>query len=237
MITLKSGLGSLLIGEFWLTTLSQEARARLFGNQAMVIVDLSFRVVATGPISADHGYRLYSSLSRLVPLIHRTNDVAIHPIRGRLVGNRLMSLTPQSRLVIRTPHELVPSLLPLTGKVVVLGGTRLQLGVPEVRALVPAASLRSRLVVIKIKESPSAADLTVDVFAAALRQQLDALGVRREIDLRLGKRRSLRIKDKEIVGYEVILSQLQPEESLSIQERGLGGRHHMGCGIFVPVSR
>lgn len=203
----------------------------------MTVVDLSFRVVATGPISADHGYPLYSSLSRLTPTIHQANNVAIHPIRGRLVGDRLMSLTPQSRLVIRTPHEQVPGLLPLAGKALSLGPTHLQLGVPELRALIAAPSLRSRLVVIKIKDAPSAADLTADLFTAALRRQLDTLEVSPEIDLRLGKRRSLRIKDKEIVGYEVLLAQLSPEQSLTVQEQGLGGRHHMGCGVFVPATR
>ena len=202
----------------------------------MAVVDLSFRLVATSPIPADHGYPLYSCLSRILPEIHQRNPLAIHPIRGRLVGDRLMSLIPQSRLAIRTPHEQVPDLIPLAGKVLSLGTTRLQLGSPEVRALVAAPALRSRLVVIKIKEAPSAADLTPDLFTAALRRQLATLGVSSEIDLRLGKRRSLRIKGKEVVGYEVMLAQLSPEESLTIQERGLGGRHRMGCGVFVPVS-
>lgn len=203
----------------------------------MAVVDLSFRVVATGPVRADHGYQLYSSLSRLLPAIHEKNSIAIHPIRGRLVGGRLMSLTPQSRLVLRAPHEQVGALLPLAGKMVSLGTACLQLGVPEVHALVAAPSLRSRLVVVKIKDVARAAELTAERFTAALRRQLEALGVGSKAELRLGKRRTLRIKSKEIVGYEVLLAQLDPEESLTVQERGLGGRHHMGCGIFVPTSR
>jgi len=203
----------------------------------MAIVDLSFRIVATASIPADHGYQLYSSISRLMPAIHQADNVAIHPIRGRLVGDRLMALTPQSRLVIRTLHEQVSGLLPLAGKMLSLGPARLQLGVPDVRALVAAPSLRSRLVVIKTKGASSAAELTAEVFTSALRRQLDALGVGSEIDLCLGKRRTLRIKDKEIVGYEVLLEKLSPEQSLTIQERGLGGRHRMGCGVFLPAAQ
>jgi CRISPR-associated protein Cas6 len=52
-----------------------------------------------------------------------------------------------------------------------------------------------------------------------------------------GKRRTLRIKDKEVVGYEVKLEGLTVAESLNIQEQGLGGRRHMGCGVFVPMDR
>jgi CRISPR-associated protein Cas6 len=54
--------------------------------------------------------------------------------------------------------------------------------------------------------------------------------------LTLGKRRTLRIKDKEVVGYEVLVEALTAEESLNLQEHGLGGRRHMGCGIFSSVG-
>ena len=146
----------------------------------MTVVDLSFRVVATSPIPADHGYPLYSCLSPVLPAIHETNQLAVHPIRGRLVGGRLTH-TPQSRLTIRMPHEQVPDLMPLAGKALLLGTTRLQLRTPEVRALVAAPALWSRLVVIKIKEAPSAADLNAELFTAGLRRQLDTLGVSSEI--------------------------------------------------------
>ena len=46
----------------------------------------------------------------------------------------------------------------------------------------------------------------------------------------------VRIKDREIVGYEVVIERLTAEESLTVQEHGLGGRRHMGCGVFTPVT-
>jgi CRISPR-associated protein Cas6 len=54
--------------------------------------------------------------------------------------------------------------------------------------------------------------------------------------LTLGKRRTLRIKDKEVVGYEVVVEGLTAAESITLQETGLGGRRHMGCGIFSPLA-
>ena len=69
--------------------------------------------------------------------------------------------------------------------------------------------------------------------AAALRQ-LGQLGVSTLAILSLGKRRTLRIKEKEVVGYEVLVEGLTAEESILLQERGLGGRRHMGCGMFLP---
>jgi len=37
------------------------------------------------------------------------------------------------------------------------------------------------------------------------------------------------------VGYAVRVSGLSDEDSLKLQERGLGGKRRMGCGVFVPT--
>jgi CRISPR-associated protein Cas6 len=73
-------------------------------------------------------------------------------------------------------------------------------------------------------------------FQTALRRQLDQLNISDQIQVTLGRRRTLRIKDKEVVGHEVLLEGLTAEESLAVQETGLGGRRHMGCGVFVPIA-
>ena len=62
--------------------------------------------------------------------------------------------------------------------------------------------LKVLLQIIKTKDAPTAIDLNEDIFAQAARRQLDDLGVSTEAILTLGKRRTLRIKDKEVVGYE-----------------------------------
>ena len=62
---------------------------------------------------------------------------------------------------------------------------------------------------------------------------MTALGVSDQAVFSIGKRRTIRIREKEVVGYEVVIEGLTPDESLTIQTAGLGGRRHMGCGIFV----
>lgn len=198
-------------------------------------VDLAFELTGSSPIPSDHGYRLYSAVSRLLPVMHAQNGVAIHPIRGQQIGNRMISLRPDSRLVVRASDSQIPQLIALAGKQIGMGRTTLRAGVPQVRALTPAPALRSRLVVIKVSDVPNAADLDKDNFGQAVRRQLDALGLSSETILTIGKRRTLRIKDKEVVGYEVILEGLTAEESLDVQEKGIGGRRHMGCGVFVAL--
>ena len=201
----------------------------------MDTVDLAFSLAATDSLPADHGYALYGALSRVLPAIHGENQIAVHPIRGRQVGGRRMTLMPWSRLVLRTPVCHVPELIALAGASLSLGGAWVTVGVPEIRALSSAPALRSRLVVIKQAVTSSASDINVGNFEAAVRRQLAACGVSPEAQVILGKRRTLRLKQKEVVGYEVTLNGLAPGESLAVQVAGIGGRRHMGCGVFVPA--
>lgn len=192
-------------------------------------------------LPADHGYLLYSAVSRLLPAAHPTSTreadgFGIHPVRGRQVGGRTLQLTEYSRLVIRTNADQIARFLPLAGKQLRILGRSLCIGAPEVRALVPGSAVRSRLVTIKLADvAAQSAGAAAELFRAAALRKLAEVGLSTEARLTLGKRRTLRIKDKEVVGYEVLVERLTAAESITLQEAGLGGRRHMGCGIFVPT--
>jgi len=198
-------------------------------------VDLSFSLIGTNSIAADHGYALYGAISRLLPHVHAENGVGIHPIRGRQVGNRQLMLMPWSTVTLRVSEDQIGSMLTLAGKSLRLGNANVRVGVPSVHAIIPATSLRSRLVVIKVANiRPDS--VTSEQFAEAVRRQLGELGLSNEAIITIGKRRTLRLKQREIVGYEVLVEGLIAEESITLQEQGLGGKRHMGCGVFVPAG-
>ncbi|MFO0788397.1 MAG: type I-MYXAN CRISPR-associated protein Cas6/Cmx6 [Pirellulales bacterium] len=199
-------------------------------------VDLSFSLIGSQAVAADHGYALYGAISRLLPEVHRENGIAVHPVRGRQVGNRQLMLMPWSTLTLRVVDAQIASLLPLAGKSIRIGNASIRVGVPTVSALAPSSALRSRLVVIKVANIKPES-VTMEQFAAAVRRQLDELGVSAEAIVTIGKRRTLRVKQRELVGYEVVVEGLTAEESVSIQEQGLGGKRHMGCGVFVPIGQ
>jgi CRISPR-associated protein Cas6 len=209
-------------------------------------VDIQFRLTGT-ELPADHGYHLFSALAGVVPELHGDDEVGVHPIPGRLVGNRRLALTDQSCLTIRLAAERISEVLPLAGKALDINGSRIRVGVPQTRALVPAARLYSRLVVIKGFMEP-------DGFLEAVRRQLAESAIRGEPSLvpqpeiaaanrdRAGGsrspylRRTIRIRDKEIVGFAVRVEDLTAEESIRLQETGIGGRRRFGCGVFVPTT-
>jgi CRISPR-associated protein Cas6 len=203
----------------------------------MPIVDLAFALGGTS-IPLDYGYALFGALSRIVPELHGDRRVGVHPIRGVRVEPRRLTLVPQSRLRLRLPSDEIGRYLEVAGRTLDLDGARLAVGVPRVEPLRPAPRLMSRLVTIgRLIEPEEVAD--------SLRRQLAGLGIAGELGFlpspdpnRAGQpsRRVLRIKGRRIVGYAVSVDGLTAEDSLRLQEQGLGSRRRMGCGVFVPAG-
>lgn len=190
-------------------------------------IDLEFPVRGKA-VSVDHGYSLYSACCHLLPDIHSDRCVGIFPIQGSHAGADTLLLNRASRLTFRILSDQVGRFLPLAGKTLDVAGYQLAVGVPNLRLLKPVASLLARTVTIKGFMEESA-------FLEALRRQL--LVIAPEANASLLKRRTIRIAGKQVVGFKVLLEGLSAEESIAVQEMGLGGRRRFGCGLFAPVKR
>lgn len=210
----------------------------------MSCVDLIF-ALRGNEIPRDHGYFLYSAVSRIVPEVHEAGGIGIFPIRGASTGNGTLMLNDRSHLRIRLAAEKIPNLLPLAGKPLDLDGRRLRLGVPHIAALVPAAALSSPLVLIKLAHANGPNKITPEGFLAAAAKKLAAMEIKAEPGLQLirtgaragePRRRVLRVKEQTHVGYAMVVQGLTAEESILLQEQGLGGRKLMGCGLFLPFG-
>lgn len=204
----------------------------------MPVVDLAFAVSGTW-LPLDYGYPLFSALSRIVPELHGDRRIGVHPIRGVHLEPRRLTLVPQSRLRLRLPSEEIAPYLAVAGKTLDLDGSPLSVGIPSVESLRPSADLSARLVTIGHHIEP-------DPFLSSLRRQLSELGVSTEPHFVPSTdpahpdqptRRVLRIKRRAIVGYALRITGLTAEESLIVQEHGLGSRRRIGCGVFVPTAR
>ena len=214
-------------------------------------LDILFCVTGT-EVPIDHGYALFSALSRILETkedrwMHGNPHIGLHTIRGVHLGNGRRLIDRKSRLGLRLHSDLLPRALKLAGKSLDLDGCKLRVGVSDTRALIPAAKLHCRVVTTKNGDDPAR-------FDAEISRQLATLDIRGRVfrvpqstrpsvDRPAGaprasrdpSRRIFRVKEKQIVGYSVLATELTAEESIRLQERGLGGRRRMGCGVFVPV--
>ena len=208
------------------------------------ILDILFRVTGT-EAPADHGYALFGAISRILEnsgdrWLHGNAAIGLHTIRGVPGAPGRYLLGEGSRFGLRLPPELVPRSLKLAGRRIELDGCRLRVGVAQTRALVPATTLRSRIVTTRNGIDPARFDAEIARQAAALDIHGRIFRVpRRDERASAGRdpsRRVVRIRDKRVVGYALLATELTAEESIRLQERGLGGRRRMGCGVFVPVQ-
>lgn len=208
------------------------------------VCDVSFPLRGT-TIPADHAGPLYAAISQVIPALHGNEWAGIHAVRGTLIGNRQLQLTPKSSLVVRLPVNDLPAVVGLMGQQLTLAGSTVQLGPPTLWPLSPVPALASRIVIIQGYMEP-------EPFLEAAQRQLAEMGIQgavslvpRQAETAVEKRsaaaagspirRTIRIHNKTVVGFAVAVEQLTAEESLVLQERGLGGRRRYGCGLFIPA--
>ncbi len=197
-------------------------------------VDLSFPIRGT-VVPRDHGYALYGALSRALPCVHGADWIAIHGIAAKQADSNL-TLERMGRLRIRVPSERLGELLALTGTTIEVAGHPIEIGVPTIHPLVPAAILDARLVVIRLTggiPKPFDNEAFERRFLAESRRQLAALGATGE--LVISGRQSLRVGGQRVIGCSVRVGGLSSEDSIKLQIGGIGGKRTMGCGVFRPA--
>ena len=199
------------------------------------VVDLYFHIQAK-EIAVDHGYALYGAISHILETrgkdedkwLHTADNVGLLPIRGHYAGKGKLLLGQHAQLGLRLPVGLIPKVLPLAGKRLDVNGDVLRVGVSTTSALIPAPVLYAHIVTTKNGKDEAR-------FDAEIQRQLDALAIKGKPAR--GPRRIMTIKDKKVVGYSLLVSELTAEESIRLQEQGLGGRRKMGCGVFVARGK
>jgi CRISPR-associated protein Cas6 len=202
-------------------------------------IDLVFSLTGQ-TLPLDNGYIVYSALSRICPAIHELENISIHPIAGIPESSKLLRLTQCSKLQIRLPVDLIPSLYEsLAGQTFSISQNQFQLGIPEYNPLHPCPDLYSRLVTIKRFQEPQR-------FLEAAKRQLERLNIQGTITLSTRadgqpQCRQLTIKNKtgtfSMKGFGVQVTDLNPEDSITLQKYGIGGKQKMMCGVFVPSRR
>jgi CRISPR-associated endonuclease/helicase Cas3 len=199
-------------------------------------IDLVFSLTGK-TLPLDNGYIVYSALSRICPAIHELENISIHPIAGIPKSSKELRLTQRSKLQIRLPVDIIPFIYEsLAGQTFCISQNQFQLGIPEYNPLHSCPDLYSRLVTIKRFQEPQR-------FLEAAKRQLERLNIQGTITLSTRadgqpQCRQLTIKNKtgtfSMKGFGVQVTDLNPEDSITLQKYGMGGKQKMMCGVFVP---
>lgn len=202
-------------------------------------------------LPADHGYLIYSAVSRSISSLHGIDWLAIELISGFPSGRGLIALSERgATLRLRIPADHYREVLPLAGKRLDIGGHQIRLGLPVARPLEPAPSIYARIVTIKKFTEP-------ELFLEAVQRKLDSFEVKGRVELPRDeqgryRRRIVTIHGKCVVGFSVAVHDLNDGDSLLLQAGALEvvspddsstrwqsifSRRAMGCAMFNPTTK
>lgn len=199
------------------------------------IVDVAFAVVCRC-LPLDHAHELRSALDRQLPWLSEEGRAGVHQIHVAESGNGWMRpddvsqdvlyLSRRTKLMLRLPEDRVADAEALVGKTLDIAGYELTVGKPAVRALTALPTLFARYVV---------ADENADEaqFLTATAAQLREMGIRVK-KMMCGKTHNIDTPDGMIYTRSLLVADLDPEESVTLQQQGIGPERTLGCGLFVP---
>lgn len=199
------------------------------------IVDLSFKIECR-TLPLDHAWALSSALITAAPWLTQTEHTAIHLIHGAESGNgwlrpentenELLHLSRRARFTLRLhrdnlvmANELVDLQLDIAGHPLIIRDFKHQL-------LVPQETIFSRHV-------PTSANTDEDDFLYQVAPLIEALGI--NITKMMGGRQHVfKTPDGILATRSLMLSDLEKEESIRLQQQGIGESQLLGMGIFLP---
>lgn len=188
------------------------------------MVDIAFDL-SVPTLPAHFEWPLYRALVRVAPWLESAHYAGVHPLRATAAADGSYLLARRAKLIVRLPRERLCSASAFEGASLDLGlGEPVRLGAGALRGLEPAPTVYAARVVTGDSEE--------GIFAVHLREELEALGIRRPIVC--GKRSTVMLDGADTAGFSVAVHGLSDAASLLLQCAGLGRGRAIGCGLFVP---
>jgi CRISPR-associated protein Cas6 len=204
------------------------------------IVDLLFGIDCRR-IPVDHAYLLATALGRALPWIGDELGFGIHAVHvaGSQNGwerpehgtDSYLAVSRRTKLILRVPKHRVSELLrDLPGARLDLGGEPLTVGAGKSRPLSTETTLFARYLALDLGATPTEDEAA---FLAAAAHALAALRIRVRKAV-CGRANPLETPDGPLQTRSLMVAGLTPEESIRLQQTGLGSHPLLGCGIFIP---
>lgn len=199
------------------------------------VIDLAFRV-ACPTLPLDHAHALSSQLLGMLPWLEDEAFAGVHLIHGAASGNgwyrpddtanEILHLSRRTRLRLRIPRHRLEDARKLTGQTLDVDGHPLEIGASNVFLLSSLPTLFARYVM-------TAADVDENDFLEEAARGLEAAGIpcRKMLG---GISHTMQFPDGPVHTRSLMVAELEPEQSVRLQQVGLGAGRSIGCGLFLP---
>lgn len=205
-------------------------------NVPDTVADLVYKVKAV-QVPLDHAQELSDEILKILPWIADEEHAAIHMIHGASTGNgwqrpeddcgdACIYLSKRSKTPIRLPKTRFDDARALVGQTIVLGGNEVTFGDFQIKTFSPLQTLFSRYVMVGDNE-------TEDEFVARVAADMQSMGITLRKAL-CGMGHTFSMASGPVKTMSIMLADLDPEEAVEIQIKGIGEGRKAGFGIFMP---
>ncbi len=184
-------------------------------------------------IPMEHAHALSEALQQALPWLAEEETAGIHQVYGAESGNgwerpdtEVLYLSRRQKLTLRLPKTRIEDAKSLTGQTLDIGGHALKVGDFTSRKLSDLPTLFARHVLGEAGQSE-------EEFMTQAVTQLKAMGINVK-KMMCGKEGVIQIPDTTLHTRSLMLADLELEESVKLQELGLGSGRKLGCGLFLP---
>ncbi|MEM7400332.1 MAG: type I-MYXAN CRISPR-associated protein Cas6/Cmx6 [Pseudomonadota bacterium] len=198
------------------------------------IVDISFKVQCK-QLPLDHAYELSQVIQAVLPWFAKEPQTGIHLIHGAESGNgwirpeepdALLSLSRRTRFMLRVPKNRIDDTSNLAGKALNVAGNDLLLSAPHMKPLSALTTIFARYVATDNMDDEEA-------FLNHAAQLLEEQGITVK-KMMCGRAHILRMPGDDLLTRSLMIDGLEVEESVHLQQHGLGEGRLYGCGLFMP---
>ncbi|HDN26608.1 MAG TPA: type I-MYXAN CRISPR-associated protein Cas6/Cmx6 [Thioploca sp.] len=186
-------------------------------------------------LPVDHAYALSQAISKALPWFEQEPQAGLLLIHGAESGNGwirpdeqddLLYLSRRTKLTLRLPQHRLAEAKTLSGMTLDIGGYSLKVGAAKEKPLSQMPVLFARHIVANPQQDE-------DAFLDTVVAQLQKMGIQCRKAL-CGRSHRFKLPDGDLFTRSLMIADLAPQDSMTLQERGLGEGRKMGCGLFVP---
>jgi len=201
---------------------------------SQTIVDLIFDINCRC-LPVDHAYALSQAISNALPWFVQEPQTGLHLILMAESGSgwirpespdELMYLSRRTKLTLRLPQRRIAEAQALSGMTLEVAGYSIKVGNAKQKSF-------SKMPVLMAKYVIAHPDQDEEIFLKTAVAEIQQKGIVCRKVL-CGKTHRFKLPDGELFTRSLMIADLKPQESIILQEEGLGDGRKMGCGLFIP---
>jgi CRISPR-associated protein Cas6 len=201
---------------------------------SQTIVDLVFDINCRC-LPVDHAYALSQAISKALPWFMKEAQAGLHLILMAESGSgwirpespdELLFLSRRTKLTLRLPQRRIAEAQALSGMTLEVAGYSIKVGNAKQKSFSKMPVLMAKYVIANPEQDE-------ETFLKTAVAEIQGKGIVCRKVL-CGKTHHFKLPDGELFTRSLMVAELKPQDSIILQEEGLGDGRKMGCGLFIP---